>query len=151
MQTNFCNPSAILSPGVLIENRGSDGFYVRATNNGTGPLKADAPTVTGSEKFQIMDLGNGKIAIKAFVNNKYICADNAGVSPLIANGTSCGTWETFQKIDAGSGHVFLKSLANNKYVCADNAGKSPLIANRDQPGNIFIPREVTLFKLVPQP
>ncbi|MEY9093764.1 family 16 glycosylhydrolase [Paenibacillus sp. RC84] len=108
----------------------ANGKYVTAEHAGASPLIARSQTVSGWEKFELVDLGGGKAALRALINNRYVSADNAGGSPLIANRETIGTWETFELGKTADGKQTLKALANNQYVCADNEGASPLIANR---------------------
>ena len=46
------------------------------------------------ERFQLIDLGEGKVALKAH-NGKYVCAEGGGGQQLIANRDAIGPWETF--------------------------------------------------------
>ena len=124
-------PAAPISNGAvvgLIAN--ANGRYVVAENAGGNPLIANRTVLSSWEQFQILDLGNGYIALRSLINGRYVCAENAGASPLIANRTAVGTWEQFQAVDAGSGNFALIARANGKYVCADSGGSSSLIANR---------------------
>ena len=77
-------------------------LYVSYTQ--TKPTLLDSSARLGPQLskvgFQIVDLGNSNIALKAFINGRYgtyVCADNSGASPLIANRaiSSPGPWETF--------------------------------------------------------
>lgn len=106
----------------------ANNLYVSADNNGANPLIANKPTVGLSEKFKIIDAGNGNIAIQSLANNKYVTADKASVSPLIASGETVGENQVFFETDGGNGSVSMKAKINNFYVNADNAGASPLIA-----------------------
>jgi hypothetical protein len=108
----------------------ANGRFVVAENAGNSPLIANRTTVGPWEEFQVLDVGNGYIALRSLINGLYVCAENFGGSPLIANRTTVGTWEQFQAVDTGSGNFALIARANGKYVCADNAGSSSLIANR---------------------
>jgi alpha-L-fucosidase 2 len=78
-------------------------MYVSAANNGASPLIANASTVGTSERFTLVDLGGGNIALRAQVNNMYVCAENAGAASLIANRASAGGWETFRRVNNADG------------------------------------------------
>jgi hypothetical protein len=108
--------------------------YVTAEAAGASPLIANRPGVGAWEQFQVVDQGNGYVALRSMINGKYVCADNAGSSPLIANRDSAGTWEQFQLVGQGNGNFSLIARANGRYVCADNNGTSALIANRPSAG-----------------
>jgi alpha-L-fucosidase 2 len=105
--------------------------YVTA---GTAPLIASATAVGGSERFDLVDLGGGNVALRARVNNMFVCAENAGANPLVANRASAGSWETFARVNNSDGTISLRATVNNKYVVADNGGAAALIANRDAIG-----------------
>jgi hypothetical protein len=129
--------SKTLTAGIYTLKAKANGNFVCADSGGNKPLIANKSTVSGSsEKFQLVDRGNGKWAIKALVNNKFVCADNTGNSPLIANRAAVGgTWEQFIITDCGDGFFSLKAEVNGQFVCADNAGASALIANRAAAGD----------------
>jgi hypothetical protein len=109
-----------------------NGKIVTAEDGGSSPLIANRDHVGSWEKFQIVDAGNGKIALKALVNNKYVTAANA-TTPLIASATSIGTNEKFTMETASDGRTVFKA-ANNKYVTAENKGNDSLIARADTIG-----------------
>ncbi|MDI1465028.1 ThuA domain-containing protein [Catellatospora sp. KI3] len=116
--------------GATLKARANSKF-VTAPGGGTGNLIAGATTAaTLSERYDIVDLGGGNIALKSRANGKYVCADNAGANPLIANRTAVGPWETFARIVNSDGTISLRAQANGKYVVAENAGAAALIANR---------------------
>jgi alpha-L-fucosidase 2 len=106
---------------------GANSLYVTA---GSAPLIANGTAPGAAQQYDLADLGNGNVSIKARANGLYVCADNAGAAALIANRTAVGQWETFARIDNGDGTVSFKSAANNLYVTADDGGNQPLIANR---------------------
>jgi beta-glucosidase len=108
----------------------ADGDYVTADNAGASPLIANRTAIGPWETFDMVDEGNGNVALRAHANGEYVCADNAGASPLIANRAAVGSWETFGLIHNADGSVSLQAKANNDYVTAENAGASALIANR---------------------
>ncbi|MGV9213233.1 ThuA domain-containing protein [Micromonospora sp. RB23] len=107
--------------------------YVSAPNAST-PLIANKTSVSTSERFELVNLANGNVALKAKSNGQFVAAENAGASALIANRASAGAWETFQLIRNSDGTVSLRATVNSRYVAADNGGSSPLIANRTSIG-----------------
>ena len=108
----------------------ANNMIVTADNAGASPLIANRTAIGTWEEFDLLDAGNGNIALRAHANNMIVTADNAGASPLIANRTAVGQWETFQLIHNSNGTVSLRAMANNMIVTAENAGASSLIANR---------------------
>jgi PKD repeat protein len=98
--------------------------------NATTALIANKATVGATERFDVIDLGGGNIALRSRANNMYVTAENAGAQPLIANRAAVGAWETFALIRNTDGTESLRAGANNMYVVAENAGAQSLIANR---------------------
>jgi len=96
------------------------------------PLMANCTTNTQQDSFQVVDAGNGNIALRSLANNEYVTAENAGASSLIADQTTVGSAQTFTEVDAGNGNIGLLATANDKYV---TAGASPLIANSTSVGS----------------
>jgi hypothetical protein len=130
-------PNALSSPpipfGTIIALKArANNKYVGADGNGTTALVVNRVNPSQSDRFSVVDMGNGKVALKAGVNNRFVSADSAGALPLIANRDSASGWEWFEVIPMFGQTVALKSLANNKYVRADTAGSGKLIADRDQ-------------------
>jgi hypothetical protein len=99
----------------------------------SSPLTANC--TTQQESFQVVDAGNGNIALRSLENNDYVTAENAGANPLIADQPALGAWQTFTEVDAENGHIGLLATANGKYVSAANAGASPLIASSTSVGS----------------
>ena len=70
--------------------------WVTAENAGSSPLVANRPAVDAWEKFEVVDLGGGNIALRADANRAYVTAESGGAAPLIANRLNPSTWETFR-------------------------------------------------------
>jgi hypothetical protein len=116
-----------LVPGATIALKEvANGDYVCGS-----PLLANCTTVGQQESYQVVDAGNGNIALLSLANNEYVSADNGGASNLTADQTAIGTSDTFTEVDAGGGNIGLLAMANGKYV---SAGSSPLIANSTSVG-----------------
>ncbi|MGD0940213.1 MAG: carbohydrate-binding protein [Terracidiphilus sp.] len=90
------------------------------------PLLANCTTVGQQDSYQVVDAGNGNIALLSLANNEYVEAGNGGANNLTADQTTVGSAETFTEVDAEGGYIGLLAMANDKYV---TAGSSPLIAN----------------------
>jgi hypothetical protein len=128
--TADCRPPTTTPPpgGVSLRSRANNNYVSAA--NATSPLIANHTTIGTTERFDQVDLGNGRIALRSRGNSQYVCAENAGAASLIANRGAVGSWETFQLIRNSDGTVSLIATVNGKYVTAENAGAQPLIANR---------------------
>jgi len=117
-------------PTVVSFRAHANGMYVCAESAGSLPLIANRTAIGPWETFDMLDAGNGNIALRSHANNMVVTAEQAGSQPLIANRTAVLLWETFQLIHNPDGSVSLKALVNNDYVTAEQAGALPLIANR---------------------
>ncbi|MEV6925866.1 PQQ-dependent sugar dehydrogenase [Dactylosporangium sp. NPDC051485] len=107
--------------------------YVSAPN-ATTALTANSATIGTAQQFDLVDLGGGKVALRAKSNGQFVCAENAGANPLLANRATAGSWETFNLIRNADGSESLQATVNGKYVTAENNGAGSLIANRDAIG-----------------
>ncbi|PWR10659.1 glycosyl hydrolase [Micromonospora acroterricola] len=124
-----CTPRTTPTPtGTSLRARANN-QYVSAPN-ATTSLIANRSAIGTSERFDLVDVGGGNVALRAKVNGMYVAAENAGAAPLIANRATAGAWETFQVVRNSDGTVSLRALVNNRYVAAENAGAAALIANR---------------------
>ncbi|MFI5889656.1 PQQ-dependent sugar dehydrogenase [Actinoplanes sp. NPDC051513] len=103
--------------------------FVSATN-ATTALIANKATAGATERFDVVDLGGGNVALRSRANNMYVCAENGAAAALIANRASVGPWETFALIRNADGSESLRAAANSMYVTAENGGAAALIANR---------------------
>lgn len=75
----------------------SNGKYVCAENGGGSYLIANRDAVYGWETFQKVDMGSGKIALKAY-SGQFVCAEGGGGRELVANRNAVNAWETFQVV-----------------------------------------------------
>jgi hypothetical protein len=119
-------------------------IWLQATNNNTyvsartdqtnTPLDAIATQVQGWEEFDVVDAGNGLIALRAHANNNYVSARiNLTNSPLQAVATQVQGWEQFKWLPQSNGTVALQSAANNNYVSArTDQTNTPLDATATQ-------------------
>ena len=130
--TADCTPRANPAPtGTALRSKANNKFVSTAAGN----LLAGAATAgTAAERFDVVPLPGGNVALRSKATGLYVCAENAGSSALIANRAATGAWETFALITNADGTVSLRATVNNKYVAAENAGAGALIANRDAIG-----------------
>jgi subtilisin family serine protease len=122
------------APGSVGDVWTGGGSWVSADGAGARPLIANRDEPYGWETFDLVDLGNGNVALRSWANGRYVTAESAGARPLIANRTSVGLWETFQLATNADGSSSLKANANGKFVTADSGGGAPLVANRTSVG-----------------
>ncbi|MBQ0902122.1 ThuA domain-containing protein [Micromonospora sp. U21] len=124
-----CTPRTTPPPSGTSLRARANNQYVSAPN-ATTALIANRSAVGATERFDLVDLGGGNVALRAKANGMYVAAENAGAAALIANRAAAGAWETFQLVRNSDGTVSLRALVNNRYVVAENAGAAALIANR---------------------
>ncbi|WP_432832835.1 PKD domain-containing protein [Dactylosporangium sp. CA-092794] len=102
--------------------------YVTAEAGGSQPLIPNRPIVGDWERFEIVDLGGGDVAVRAQVNNRYLAVDQAS-KRLIANATQP---VPFRYVAGADGAVSLQHKASGKYVSTN--GDRQLTADRDAIG-----------------
>ena len=127
------NLKATAPIGSIITLKAYNGKYVCAERDVTNhPLEADRPTPGTWEKFEVVDAGDGFIALISQMNGNYVCADKKLTNvPLAANRniSSPGSWEKFKWESQGTNTVALYANANNTYVSARlNVTDAPLRA-----------------------
>jgi hypothetical protein len=109
--------------------------YVSARTDQTNtPLDANVTQVQAWEEFDVIDAGNGLIALRAHANNNYVSARKDQTnSPLEAVATQVQAWEEFSWLPQSNGTVALQAVANNNYVSArTDQTNTPLDANVTQ-------------------
>ncbi len=104
-------------------------IWLRTTNNNNyvstridqtnSPLEAIATQVQAWEEFDVIDAGNGLIALRAHANSNYVSAriDQTN-SPLEAIATQIQQWEEFTWLPQSNGTISLQAAANSDYVSA---------------------------------
>jgi type 1 glutamine amidotransferase len=125
--TADCTPRSQPQPtGTAVRARVNN-RYVTA---GSAPLIADSTTAGTAQRYDVVDLGGGNVALRSKANGLYVCAENGGAAALIANRAAIGLWETFARVTNADGSVSFRAQVNGRYVVAENSGTAPLIANR---------------------
>jgi len=90
--------------GKVIALKGFNNLFV-SSENGASPLTCNKNQIGDWEKFEVVDAGGGKIALKN--EGKFLSSEN-GNSPMICNRTSIGDWEKFDWLENADGTVSLK-------------------------------------------
>ncbi|MEM6821356.1 MAG: hypothetical protein AAF558_05385 [Verrucomicrobiota bacterium] len=112
----------------------ANGKFIVAEWGGAGPLLSNRNGVGGWETFEVVDAGNGYIALRSLANSKYVTV-RSGDDVLIAAANSINDWERFQWVYKNDGkYIALKAKKNNKYVSV-NTSTLHLIANKNSAGN----------------
>jgi xylan 1,4-beta-xylosidase len=121
----------------VVLTSGADGsFLVADTQNNTlVNVAADAGgAVPQNAKFQVVDLGLGRVALKA-ANGRVISAGASGVVLKDLAGAKPGDAESFQWVNLMRGDTMLMSLTNHQYLATqpDNPGPVTATATGPQP------------------
>ena len=132
---------ADVATGVTIALMSNTNEYVscelNAENPNFGILRANRAEAKDWEKIEMVDLGEGKIALKA-ANGKFVCDVRNNGSLLIANRDGVGEWETFSLDSLGDGKYAIKA-SSGKYVSVEHtlpdSISNGLVANRDAVGD----------------
>lgn len=120
---DFSSTTAPIGQTIWLQNSGK---YV-SSNNGVTPITCDRTSVQGWEQFDVVDAGNGKVALKG-TNGLYVSSEN-GTAAMNCTRTSYSDWEKFDWVLVGSNQVALKGN-NGKYVSSENGATSGMNCNR---------------------
>ncbi|PSL28326.1 putative secreted protein (Por secretion system target) [Chitinophaga ginsengisoli] len=119
------NTIAAVAPGKSSANapigktvwlQGFNGKYV-TSKNGVGAMWCDANVPQAWEFFQVVDAGDGKIALKGNTGN-YVSSEN-GEQAITCNRPTIQGWEKFDWIETADGKVALRGN-NGLYVSSEN-------------------------------
>jgi len=96
------------------ELAGNKAFYVgrKFCADEGGKWKCNRGAVGGWEKFQIADIGGGRVAIKGGKNKKW-CADEGNT--IKCNRGGIGAWEKFYVKHMSGNKFYLRGGRNNKW------------------------------------
>ena len=114
---------------------GADGSYLAANKEGSvlvniaGDFNGNLPAAV---KFQVVDLGLGRVALKAS-NGRYISAAENGVVLKDLDGRKPGDAETFQWINLMRGDTAFMSLVNHRYLVTKPNEPGVVLANATGP------------------
>ncbi len=114
---------------------GADGSYLAANTesnvlvNFSGYIDGPLPAMV---KFQIVDLGLGRVAFKAS-NGRFVSVEEKGVILKDLTGNKPGDAESFQWINLMRGDTAFMSLVNHRYLVAKPNESGPVLANATGP------------------
>ena len=97
---------------------GADGSFLAADPQGNWLVNvaADAAEAkTANVRFQVVDLGQGRVALKA-ANGRFVSAAEEGVTLKDLAGRMPGEAESFQWINLMRGNTMLMALTNHRYL-----------------------------------
>ena len=100
--------------------QGGNGTYVSCDLAEGDPLRerllCRSPYIGAWEKFTLVDLGEGRVALRA-TNTKYVAAELDLGAYLVASRDAVGPYETFALVQLEDGRITLKAH-NGQYVGA---------------------------------
>jgi xylan 1,4-beta-xylosidase len=114
---------------------GADGSYLAANTesnvlvNVSGDINGTLPPTV---KFQVVDLGLGRVALKAS-NGAYVSVTENGVALKNLGGKKPGDAESFQWINLMRGDTALMTLVNHRYLVTKPNQLGPVLANATGP------------------
>jgi hypothetical protein len=91
-----------------LQYAGENSFSIRARANGLfvtldsrGQLIARDESPSSLDRFQFIDVGQGYVALRSAVTQKFVSAESGGQAPLIANRDAALGWEQFTLLQIG--------------------------------------------------
>lgn len=94
----------------------NQGSFKYMSSEDPNKLASSKTSVGTTEKFEIIDLGDGTVALKGS-NGKYVSSEN-GTKELTCTRTAIGAWEKFTLVDYGNNNYAVKG--NNDMYLRDN-------------------------------
>lgn len=125
-------PDLPLPIGSSLVLRGNNTRYITLLGNDLKSLAVNENNKSNAEVFQIVDAGNGKVALLAS-NNKYVTHDGSAIGRIGATANTIGDKEKFiiESLD-NSGSFSIKA-SNGKFVQAAYSSGGVLLANSNSP------------------
>jgi beta-xylosidase len=114
---------------------GADGSFLAADmrSNVLVNVAADsADAQTSVVRFQVVDLGTGRVALKV-ANGRFVSAAEAGVTLKDLAGQAPGEAESFQWINLMRGDTMLMVLTNHRYLATKPNAPGPVTATATGP------------------
>jgi len=100
----------------VVLTSGADGSFLAANfENSTLVNIPAANEAPDNAKFQVVDLGKGRVALKA-ANGRFVSAASDGVALKDLAGKTPGDAESFQWVNLMRGDTMLMSLTNHRYL-----------------------------------
>nr|WP_312579402.1 stalk domain-containing protein [Sedimentibacter sp.] len=108
-----------------------EGYYFCAEDGGGSILTADRTEIGPWEKFQIVNLTNGYVAVKSY-EGYYLGASDDEES-LNLEETEIGKRQKFKLVELDNNKIALETYYD-KYVCAEEGGGGKVVADRTKIG-----------------
>jgi hypothetical protein len=131
---------------------GADGSFLAADTRSNLLVNVAADSTeakTTNVRFQVIDLGTGRIALKA-VNDWFVSAAENSVALKNLAGKAPGDAETFQWINLMRGDTMLMSLMNHRYLTTTPNEPGPVTATATGPSPARKKGECLKWRVVKQ-
>ena len=114
---------------------GADGSLLAVDTQNTTLINVAAGStnvVSQDTEFQVVDLGKGRVALKA-ANGRFVSAAGEGVSLKDLAGKAPGEAESFQWVNLMRGDTMLMSLVNHRYLATKPNAPGPVTVSGTGP------------------
>ena len=114
---------------------GADGSFLAADTKNMSLVNVAADTtgaVLQNAKFQVIDLGKGRVALKA-ANGRFVSAAGEAVELKDLAGQNPGNAESFQWVNLMRGDTMLMSLTNHRYLATKPNEPGPVTVTATGP------------------
>lgn len=103
--------------------RAGDGHFLQANSGGWGTLRADADRVGPWETFELVHLGDGKVAVRAWGGSRrYLRAQQGGPGKLTFDAWQVGPQTTFTLTEHWGGKISLRAHSGAYLAAHGNGG-----------------------------
>jgi len=99
----------------------SSGLFVSSRPRGNDEVWADSRSAGGWERFGVVVLGGGRVALRA-ANGRFLATRQCAGGPVLANGPVVGEWETLELEDLGDDLVALRTARGSYLGCEPRLG-----------------------------
>jgi hypothetical protein len=112
---------------------GADGSLLAADPQNTlVNVPDDSATAGQNTRFAVIDLGKGRVALKA-TNGQFVSAADSGVALKDLSGTAPSDAESFQWVNLMRGDTMLMSLTNHRYLATKPNEPGPVMVSATGP------------------
>jgi xylan 1,4-beta-xylosidase len=114
---------------------GADGSFLAADTQKMSLINVTADAAAADSqntRFQVVDLGKGRVALKA-ANGRFVSAGEDGVALKDLAGKTPGDAESFQWVNLMRGDTMLMSLVNHRYLATQPNNPGPVTVSATGP------------------
>ena len=112
----------------IVLSSGADGSLLSVNNDALVNVAAGGSDIPQNSRFQVLDVGLGRVALKAS-NGKFVSAGADGVVLKELAGARPSDSESFQWVNLLRGDTMLMTLTNHRYLATKPNSPGPVTAN----------------------